>query len=270
MTERLSKDTRIDRQAHGTVIEIRGASQNNLKNLNLDIEPGTMTVITGPSGSGKSSLAFDTLYAEGQRRYVETFSPYARQFLERCDRPKVERIDGVPPAIAINQNNTVRTSRSTVGTMTELNDYLKLVFARDAHLFCGDCGTPVKEMSASDMFAELQEWAAAWGDPRISVCFTLIVPAELDLELARAGLSAQGFHAHRQGRNGACAQDRPRKEEDRPWRDSRITVCLTTRFRLSRCSRERGVEAFEKALAQTRTGAVTVVAVDDEGASHER
>ena len=132
MTERLSKDTRIDRQAHGTVIEIRGASQNNLKNLNLDIEPGTMTVITGPSGSGKSSLAFDTLYAEGQRRYVETFSPYARQFLERCDRPKVERIDGVPPAIAINQNNTVRTSRSTVGTMTELNDYLKLVSPRRA------------------------------------------------------------------------------------------------------------------------------------------
>ncbi len=268
MTERLSKDTRIDRQAHGTVIEIRGASQNNLKNLNLDIEPGTMTVITGPSGSGKSSLAFDTLYAEGQRRYVETFSPYARQFLERCDRPKVERIDGVPPAIAINQNNTVRTSRSTVSTMTELNDYLKLVFARDAHLFCGDCGTPVKEMSASDMFAELQEWAAAWGDPRISVCFTLIVPAELDLELARAGLSAQGF-THIVKEETAPAPKTARGKKKTARGETRITVACD-RFRLSRCSRERGVEAFEKALAQTRTGAVTVVAVDDEGASHER
>jgi excinuclease ABC subunit A len=94
-----------------------------------------MTVVTGPSGSGKSSLVFDTLYAEGQRRYVETFSAYARQFLDRMDRPAVDRVDGVPPAIAIDQTNPVRTSRSTVGTMTELNDHLKLLFARAAQLF---------------------------------------------------------------------------------------------------------------------------------------
>ena len=99
-------------------IKIFGARQNNLKNLDVEFETGKITVVTGVSGSGKSSLVFDTLYAEGQRRYVETFSPYARQFLDRMDRPQVERIEGVPPAIAIDQTNPVRTSRSTVGTMT--------------------------------------------------------------------------------------------------------------------------------------------------------
>ena len=117
------------------VIRIRGARQHNLKNLDLDIRTGEMTVVTGPSGSGKSSLVFDTLYAEGQRRYVETFSAYARQFLDRMDRPAVDRVDGVPPAIAIDQTNPVRSSRSTVGTMTELNDHLKLLYARAAQLF---------------------------------------------------------------------------------------------------------------------------------------
>jgi hypothetical protein len=116
------------------LIHIRGARQHNLKNLDLDIRTGEMTVVTGPSGSGKSSLVFDTLYAEGQRRYVETFSAYARQFLDRMDRPAVDRVDGVPPAIAIDQTNPVRTSRSTVGTMTEVNDHLKLLFARAAQL----------------------------------------------------------------------------------------------------------------------------------------
>ena len=116
----------------GKAIRIRGARQNNLKNLDIDLPTGELIVVTGVSGSGKSSLVFDTLYAEGQRRYVETFSPYARQFLDRMDRPQVDRIDGVPPAIAIDQTNPVRTSRSTVGTMTELNDHLKLLYARAA------------------------------------------------------------------------------------------------------------------------------------------
>jgi excinuclease ABC subunit A len=117
------------------LIRIRGARQHNLKNLDLDIRTGELTVVTGPSGSGKSSLVFDTLFAEGQRRYVETFSAYARQFLDRMDKPAVDRVDGVPPAIAIDQTNPVRSSRSTVGTMTELNDHLKLLFARGAQLF---------------------------------------------------------------------------------------------------------------------------------------
>ena len=120
---------------HNGIINIRGARQHNLKNVDLDVRTGEMTVVTGPSGSGKSSLVFDTLYAEGQRRYVETFSAYARQFLDRMDRPQVDRVDGVPPAIAIDQTNPVRSSRSTVGTMTELNDHLKLLYARAAELF---------------------------------------------------------------------------------------------------------------------------------------
>jgi excinuclease ABC subunit A len=103
--------------------------------------------VTGVSGSGKSSLVFDTLYAEGQRRYVETFSPYARQFLDRMDKPQVDRIEGIPPAIAIDQVNPVRTSRSTVGTMTEINDHLKLLYARAATLHCRRCGQPVRRDS---------------------------------------------------------------------------------------------------------------------------
>jgi excinuclease ABC subunit A len=128
---------------YASVIRVRGARQNNLKNLDIDIPLNRMTVITGLSGSGKSSLAFDTLYAEGQRRYVETFSPYARQFMERMDRPVVDRIENIPPAIAIDRKDPVRTSRSTVGTMTELTDYVKLLYARAGRLHCRTCGDPV-------------------------------------------------------------------------------------------------------------------------------
>ena len=110
-----------------TDLRVRGARHNNLKDIDLDIPLNQFTVVTGVSGSGKSSLAFDTVYAEGQRRYVETFSPYARQFLDRMDRPNVNSIENVPPSVAINQVNPVRTTRSTVGTMTEINDHLKTV-----------------------------------------------------------------------------------------------------------------------------------------------
>jgi len=125
-------------------IRIKGARQHNLKNLDIDIPLNQITVVTGVSGSGKSSLAFDTLYAEGQRRYVETFSPYARQFMDRMDRPQVDKIEGIPPAIAIDRKDPVRTSRSTVGTMTEITDYVKLLFARLAQLHCRACGQPVE------------------------------------------------------------------------------------------------------------------------------
>src|ERR1700704_6843499 len=133
-----------------------------------------MTVVTGPSGSGKSSLVFDTLYAEGQRRYVETFSAYARQFLERMDRPAVDKVEGVPPAIAIDQTNPVRSSRSTVGTMTELNDHLKLLFARAGRLFCRGCGQPVHRDSPSSVYEQLLARTSA--DTQVLITFSVTVP----------------------------------------------------------------------------------------------
>ncbi len=165
-------------------IEIRGARQNNLKNLDLDIPLNQMTVITGVSGSGKSSLAFDTLYAEGQRRYVETFSPYARQFMDRMDRPRADRIQGVPPAIAIDRKDPVRTSRSTVGTMTELTDYVKLLFARQGVLHCKSCGHPVLPESPDRIYASLP------GQGRLVMTFPYPISEGVDTlrkELMRLG-----------------------------------------------------------------------------------
>jgi excinuclease ABC subunit A len=130
-------------------IRLFGVRQNNLRGFDLEIPYGEITVVTGVSGSGKSSLAFDTLYAEGQRRYVESFSAYSRQFLERMDKPDLDRIEGVLPAVAIERRGSIRTSRSTVATMTELSDFLKLLFARAATLHCPGCGRPVERGSAS-------------------------------------------------------------------------------------------------------------------------
>ena len=174
-------------------ILVRGARQNNLKNLDLEIPLNELIVVTGVSGSGKSSLVFDTLYAEGQRRYVETFSPYARQFLDRMDKPQVETIEGIPPAIAIDQTNPVRTSRSTVGTMTELNDHLKLLFARGATLFCQCCGKPVRHDTPETIYADLANRAKASGDPRLLLCFPVPVPENFKEAEVRDLLEKQGY-----------------------------------------------------------------------------
>src|SRR5256886_12420052 len=120
-------------------IVIRGARQNNLKNLSLELPLNELTVVTGVSGSGKSSLVFDTLYAEGQRRYVQSLSTYARLFLERIDRPDVDSISDIPPALALRQKNTIKNARSTVGTVTEINDYLRLLFATVGTTICPGC-----------------------------------------------------------------------------------------------------------------------------------
>src|ERR1700682_5336238 len=174
-------------------IAIHGARQNNLKNLSLALPLNELIVVTGVSGSGKSSLVFDTLYAEGQRRYVETFSPYARQFLDRMDKPQVESISGIPPAIAIDQTNPVRTSRSTVGTMTELHDHVKLLFARAAALFCRRCGQLVQRDTLDSRYADLRSRAQHAGDPRLLVSFPVPVPSNFTVDEVRELLARQGY-----------------------------------------------------------------------------
>src|SRR5690606_32426109 len=126
-----------------THLVVRGARTHNLKDVDVSLPLGSLIIITGVSGSGKSSLAFDTIYAEGQRRYVESLSAYARQFLERMEKPDVDRIDGIAPAIAIRQKNSIRNPRSTVGTTTEIHDYLRLLWARVGRTYCRQCGEEV-------------------------------------------------------------------------------------------------------------------------------
>jgi excinuclease ABC subunit A len=229
--------TAIDAPASiADAIRIRGARQNNLRNLSLDLALNRLTVVTGVSGSGKSSLVFDTLYAEGQRRYVETFSPYARQFLDRMDKPQVDRIEGVPPAIAIDQTNPVRTSRSTVGTMTELADHFKLLYARAAQLHCRCCGKPVRRDSAVSIAADLRVRAAAAGDPRLVVCFPVTVPSSFSEEEVTGLLAAQGYTRiqERIAGGGTEGQD--------------VLQVVQDRFRASNAEDARLAEALEAAL----------------------
>ncbi|MDQ1453603.1 MAG: excinuclease subunit, partial [Acidobacteriaceae bacterium] len=134
-----------------TNITVRGARQHNLQDINVRIPRNTLTVITGLSGSGKSSLAFDTIYAEGQRRYVETLSAYARQFLDQIERPDVDSIEGLSPAISIEQKTTSRSPRSTVGTITEIYDYLRLLYASVGTPHCPNCGRPISRQSAEQI-----------------------------------------------------------------------------------------------------------------------
>jgi len=175
---------------NGKSIHIRGAKQNNLKNLDIEIPLNQLTVVTGVSGSGKSTLAFDILYAEGQRRYVESFSAYARQFLDRMDKPDVESIEGIPPTIAIDQSRPVRTSRSTVGTMTELHDHFKLLFAKIATLHCRGCERVVERDTAQSVFNKI----AGLNEGTPLVLSFPLAPSSVAWEDVRNGLRQAGFH----------------------------------------------------------------------------
>src|SRR6266403_358582 len=145
----------MSKKSSPPAIRLRGVRHNNLKNFDLDLPLNQLIVITGLSGSGKSSLAFDTLFAEGQRRYIETFSPYARQFFDRMDKPQVDSIEGIPPAIAIEQRNSVKSTRSTVGTMTELCDYTKMLWPHIAQLYCRQCGQTVRKDSPQNIWTTI-------------------------------------------------------------------------------------------------------------------
>ncbi|HUS37726.1 MAG TPA: excinuclease ABC subunit A, partial [Verrucomicrobiae bacterium] len=172
------------------IIRLRGVRHNNLKNFDLDLPTNQLIVITGLSGSGKSSLAFDTLYAEGQRRYIETFSPYARQFFDRMDKPQVDSIQGIPPAIALEQRNAVRTTRSTVGTMTEICDYMKAVWPHIAHLHCKQCGRRVRKDSPRDIWNELRE---KHSDQELIIAFDLPLSEKISYAESLNLISRQGY-----------------------------------------------------------------------------
>jgi excinuclease ABC subunit A len=209
---------------HGDFILIEGARQNNLKGIDLQLPLGELIVVTGVSGSGKSSLAFDTIYAEGQRRYVETFSPYARQFLDRMDKPKADRIDGIPPAIAIDQTNPVKTSRSTVGTMTELNDHLKLLFARAAQLYCRGCAKLVRRDTADSIYQQL---TGATGE--LLITFPVPIPKNFTEAEVLDLLSKQGYRKIQKQGDG-------------------LLEVIQDRITLSPKNRARIIEALEAAL----------------------
>jgi len=246
-------------------IQIRGARQNNLKGFDLDLPLGQLIVVTGPSGSGKSSLAFDTLYAEGQRRYVETFSPYTRQFLDRMDKPRVDEIRGIPPAIAIEQSNNVKSTRSTVGTMTDLNDYLKLLFPRLAAAFCPDCSREVRPETArsvvehvmgvgSEVKGQKSEVSFAKGD---AVLVTFGVPAP-------AGTKPADFFSflHQQGYLRVWIDGAIIRTDEAPklQRLPAVVQVIQDRVTIAEEGRARLTEAMETAL-RLGSGKIAIVPV---------
>ena len=192
-------------------IVIRGARTHNLKNISCEIPHGKLTVVSGVSGSGKSSLAFDTIYAEGQRRYVESLSAYARQFLERIEKPDVDEIDGLAPAIAIKQKNTTRNPRSTVATATEIYDYLRLLYARCGEVHCIYCDGLVKR----DSMDEVAETVLALGEgTRLNALFPVrheMPAAEPAKTTKRGGKTAQDWRES-SGGDGCSGADERRAE----------------------------------------------------------
>ena len=172
------------------IIRIEGADTHNLKHVTVDIPRNKLVVVTGVSGSGKSSLAFDTLYAEGQRRYVESLSAYARQFMGRMQKPEVDKIEGIPPAIAIQQKVSSRNPRSTVGTITEIYDYLKLLFARVGHTYSPVSGEEVRRNTIRDVVEYMEAQPAG---TRLYLLSPIVLPEGRTLQEHLAIWQSQGF-----------------------------------------------------------------------------
>lgn len=247
-------------------IRVRGARQNNLKNLDLDIPRRSLTVVTGPSGSGKSSLALDTLFAEGQRRYVESLSTYAKQFLERMEKPLVEAVDGVPPAVAIEQSNPAKSSRSTVGTATEVYDYLRLLYSRIGRTHCPVCDRHITPDTEATVMAALEGLGAG---ARIMVTFPLIASAEVKHERIVENLRALGFVRVLSGGEtldlgGTEAADPEHLGVDLGTADGSLVV--VDRLKLGSTDRDRLADSIATAF---REGDGEVVIVD-QGGSHHR
>jgi excinuclease ABC subunit A len=228
-------------------IRLRGVRHNNLKNFDLDVPLNQIVVITGLSGSGKSSLAFDTLFAEGQRRYIETFSPYARQFFDRMDKPQVDSIEGIPPAIAIEQRNAVKTTRSTVGTMTEICDYMKMLWPHVAQLHCRRCGQPVRKDSPQQIWQALR--LGSEEDPEageVLITFDLPLSEKLSLEESLALVARQGYQRLLLHDQILQLENIPSRFTFHASRFTSLTV-IQDRLRLTPANRARFVEACEQA-----------------------
>ncbi len=240
-------------------IRLVNVRQNNLKGFDLELPLGKLIVITGLSGSGKSSLAFETLYAEGQRRYIETFTPYARQFFDRMDKPAVDRIENIPPAIAIEQRNAVRTTRSTVGTMTEICDYLKVLWPHVAQLHCAKCARPVRREPPQVVWEEVRNDQAG-AERDALVAFELPLSEKLSVAEQLALLSKQGFQRLLVD-DAVVRVDEAQSAIRDP--QSALTV-LADRVKLAPGNRARFVEACEQAYHFGR-GKLTVRTVAADG-----
>jgi len=225
-------------------IKLRGIRQNNLKGFDLDLPLGHLIVVTGLSGAGKSSLVFETVHAEGQRRYVETFSPYTRQFLEILDRPRVDSVENIHPSIAIEQRNTVKTSRSTVGTMTELTDFFKIWFSHVASLFDPDTGKKVEDDSPQSIrrraFHEFEGQS-------VLVCFAIHRPGNLTWGEIKASIQSQGYTRILPGEGSGPVRIETWDPPSSGREDEKIFV-IQDRVKLEKSNRTRFVEAVETAL----------------------
>ena len=240
-------------------IRVRGARQHNLKALDIDIPRRTFTAVTGPSGSGKSSLVFDTIFAEAQRRYVESLSSYAKQFLERMQKPDVESVDGVTPAVAIQQKNPTKTSRSTVGTATEIHDYLRLLWARVGLTFCPVDGREIKPDTVQSAVDRILELPAG---TRVQVAFPLHTSDEVTDELIEENLRALGFirvvadgHEIYLGKRGS-----ERDGEDGVLTSAEETLVVVDRLAVNEGSAGRLADSLGTAFAEGEGDAVVRVA----------
>ena len=245
----------MSKRSTPAVIRLRGVRHHNLKNFDLDLPVGKLIVVTGLSGSGKSSLAFDTLFAEGQRRYIETFSPYARQFFDRMDKPQVDRIEGIPPAIAIEQRNAVKSTRSTVGTMTELTDYMKVLWPHLATLHCRKCGQPVRKESPSAVWSAVM--AQAGKSAEVLISFEIPLSEKMSVAESLALIAKQGYQ--RLLVDGAVL----RLEEAALPAGTPVLTVIQDRIKLTSANRARFVEGCEQAFHFGK-GKLTLFEIDAE------